>query len=354
MQEQIAKTLVVCGFIVASTCAWSSDDCPYPSPFGPDDTIGASQTQTPEKVLEAISLIENGNVYRLHHSIDKRTAFLPFGRIHDVVQYHTPLLGQVFNESEIDSSIGQIGSQFDALSHAGTEEFGYYNCIPQEDVEPDEYGQIRTLGIEHVKPFFTRAVLFDFVNHFDGGVKNKGERLPASYVITVDDIKAVMKSEGVRKPRRGDVALIYTGWDASYGVDNDSLGDAAGLGIEAVRWLAGLRVAAVGADNMVVAAVAGTVEVDLFPAGHPLAGALYPSHHVLLVENGIHILENLKLMSLAAASWSEQQIDEAMPNRSERSRRSRVARHPYEYAFIFNPLPIVGISGSPGNAIAVD
>jgi kynurenine formamidase len=164
-----------------------------------------------------------------------------------------------------------------------------------------------------------------------------------------------MKSQGVRKPRRGDVALIYTGMEAFYGGDNqEALLYSAGLGIEAVRWLASLRVAAVGADNLFLGAAAAGIEVDRFPPGHPMEGSLYPSHHVLLVENGVHILENLKLSELAHASLAEQAADEAMPNNSETSRRSRRARHPYEYAFIFNPVPIVGLSGSPGNALAVD
>jgi kynurenine formamidase len=54
----------------------------------------------------------------------------------------------------------------------------------------------------------------------------------------------------------------------------------------------------------------------------------HPVHQELLMRNGIFMLENLDLRSLAA---------------------DRV----YEFMFIFTPLPFKGASGSPGRPIAI-
>lgn len=356
MQPTTIRSAVVFSlFAVLCTNTWAQ--CPYPSRFGPHDTIGASLTQTNAKVIEAIRLIEEGNVYRIHHPYDEATIWLPFGRVHDVES--DPLLdlgGQVFNQGELTSYIGQVGSQIDALAHAGTVEFGYYNCIPQSDVEADMNGLIQTLGVENIRPLFTRAVLFDFVNHFEiAGIKAKGEIMPASYVITVTDLKRVRKSQRVKNPKEGDVVLIYVGWEAFFGdpSTNDFLADNPGLGLEAVQWLADKDIVAAGGDIFALAAAAGGVEVDRFPPGHPYAAFMYPSHQIMMAENGIHIMENLKLSELAAASltaWTNRDDDDSDSDSDDNRRR----RHPYEYAFILNPLQVNGLSGAPANALAVD
>ena len=54
----------------------------------------------------------------------------------------------------------------------------------------------------------------------------------------------------------------------------------------------------------------------------------FPVHELLIVKNGIYILENLDLEGLA---------------------NDKV----YEFAFIFSPLRLKGATGSPGNPIAV-
>ena len=91
--------------------------------------------------------------------------------------------------------IGQIGSQFDGLGHigmvAGDGKIRYYNGLPQDEVG-SAYG-LKKLGIEHLKPFFTRGILFDVL-----AVKG-GERLPIGYVITMSDVRATLQRQGTRE-----------------------------------------------------------------------------------------------------------------------------------------------------------
>jgi kynurenine formamidase len=85
------------------------------------------------------------------------------------------------------------------------------------------------------------------------------------------------------------------------------------------RWLAGLEVKAVGADNMAFDTT------DSFDAE---LGATLPGHVLLLVRAGIPIIENLNLEELAAAGV-------------------------YEFAFICLPLKMRGVTGSPVRPLAL-
>ena len=344
--------------MLVGTTAWAvAPDCPFQSRFGKKDEIGASQTQNPAKVLEAIELIDTGRVYALAHDMDERTIPLPFGRVFDVEMFQFPFPppdGQLFSQGTIAAHIGQLGTQFDALGHAGHPDFGFFNCLPASDVEPDEDGLIQKLGVETVKPFFTRAVLLDFVNHFSKTIDRKkkmaGKILPPSYIITLEDVMEVLESEDVGAPGEGDVALFYTGSDRFFGVGEEGdtmLGDTPGIGVEVADWLAGQKVAMVGADNLAVEAQLGFGGADDFPPGHPLeaiaGGFANPVHLVLLTQHGIHLLELMKLEELAEAMLEKQTYvhDEDDDN-------------PYDFAFIYATVPIKGMAGSPGQPLAVD
>ena len=90
-----------------------------------------------------------------------------------------------------------------------------------------------------------------------------------------------------------------------------------GIGVAAAEWLARQDPMLVGSDN---------TAVEISPNPNPqLAG---PVHQIMLVINGIHLLENLKLDELAA-------------------------RQVYEFALIVEPLKIQGGTGSSVAPIAI-
>jgi kynurenine formamidase len=89
------------------------------------------------------------------------------------------------------------------------------------------------------------------------------------------------------------------------------------VGTAAAEWLAKQDPMLVGADNT-------AVEISPNPDTQ-LAG---PGHQILLVVNGIHLLENLRLDELAA-------------------------RRVYEFALIVQPLKIQGGTGSTVAPIAI-
>jgi hypothetical protein len=144
----------------------------FPSRWGAADQAGASNLMTPAKVLEAAALMKTGKVYSLGRVYEAGMPF--FGtRGWNLKIPSAPFFGPlgrnkiIANEEYLCAEIGQVGTQFDGLAHIGVETKGpsdnsgklYYNGLNAKEVH-GPYGN-KKLGIEHCKPFVTRAVLFD-------------------------------------------------------------------------------------------------------------------------------------------------------------------------------------------------
>jgi len=318
-------------------CTWKQDD---------NDQIGSSRTQTPEKLFEAVGLINKGEIYRLGHVYDEVTLGTPpFGRVFDTTVFpefsfpdEAEENSQSFFSGNVVASLGQIATQFDGLSHAG-HDLGYYNCITAEEIGPDELGRVQVLGIETVRPFFTRAILLDFVNNSDvPKVDFNGQQIVAdSYTITVADVEAVLAAQGVAEPGEGDVVLFYTGWDALFGIDNERHFNSPGGGSEVATWLAERKIAMLGSDTQHTEAAVGGRSTELLENHYILGeehGYIFNTlHFILITQNGIHLMEWMRLGELAASIKADMGSD---PN-------------PYEFAFVFSPLPIKGLAGAPGS-----
>lgn len=288
----------------------------WPSQWGPDDERGAANRLTPAKVLEAASLIKEGRVYELGRPYEIGMPL--FGNRHfslTIPGLPTVITGGengvVFNDELVSGEIGQIGTQFDGLGHVGTEidgDYVFYNGFKLSEFGTS-YG-LTKLGVENAGAIFTRGVLVDVPRY-------KGvERLGPEYIITIDDIERTLELEGV-EIRPGDAVIFHTGWGQLWMVDNEAFGASEpGPGITAIKWLAAQDILMTAADNYAMEAV---------PGENP-ARAI--EGHQWLLARGIYNLENLDLSGLAA---------------------DRV----YEFAFIFEPLKLVGATGSPGNPIAV-
>src|SRR5207302_5611703 len=135
--------------------------------------------------------------------------------------------------------------------------------------------------------------------------------------IDLAEVQRAAEAQGVR-PAAGDVLLARTG-NAVHWNDEARYLRGAGMMGAVSRWLADVGVRAVGADNMAW---------DRFDEPDPELGISLPGHVILLVEHGIHILENLFLEDLAAAGA-------------------------HEFTFICLPLKIRGATGSPVRPIAI-
>jgi kynurenine formamidase len=275
---------------------------------------------TPAKPLEAAKLVKTGKVYQLGCVLEKGTPLFGERLGAHVVLPGTPTGGRSASTTStimtsgswarsgrsVRSSTGWATSEM----VAGDGKIRYYNGLPQEEVG-GAYG-LKKLGVEHLKPFFTRGILLDVL-----AVKG-GDRLPIGYVITMNDVRATLQRQGIREPGEGDAVLFRTGHAKLWKKDNAEYNKGCpGPGATVGKWLAERQVAVVGGDTWPVEAVPGE-DADI-----PFA-----CHAIWITMNGIFINENLKLEELAA--------DKA-----------------YEFAWSFNPVPIKGATGSPGNSVAI-
>jgi kynurenine formamidase len=289
----------------------------WPSEWGPDDQRGAANRLTAEKVLEAKQLIRDGQVFSLGRVYEEGMPLT--GKRHFSLTipgsptYPPAGLNQgVFFDEMFSGEIGQVGTQFDGLGHAGVRFKGddyFYNGFKRTEFATP-YG-LEKLGVQNVGPMFTRGILLDVA------ASRKTNRLPAGYLITPDDLENCLAAAKLTI-HPGDVVLLNTGHGELWNKDNKAYGAGEpGIGMAAARWLSDKKIVLAGAD---------TFGIECVPHENPLNS--YPVHQWNLIRNGIYHLENLDLSELAA-----QKV--------------------YEFAFVFCPLRLKGATGSPGNPIAI-
>ena len=307
----------------------------WPSRWGEGDQTGSTNHMTPEVALDAVSLIKKGKVYSL-------------GRVYE---YGMPLFGQrvfalripgaptggafganqiIWHDEILTTEIGQVGTQFDGLAHIGARvgEAGdldqevFYNGYTTKDMHNNDaemgstagaYG-LQALGMEHVKPFFCRGILFDVMS-LKGRMLDKGEE------ITVADLQACLERQGMSEAdiTEGSACMWRTGWGEELWMKDNARFNSGepGIGVGAAEWLAAKGISVGAADVWAIECVP-----------NPDPNLAFPVHQIFLPKNGIHILENVRLDHLANDGV-------------------------YKFAFIFSTLPIKGATGSPGNPIAV-
>jgi kynurenine formamidase len=282
-----------------------------PSKWGAGDERGSGNHMTPETVLRAARLIKAGEVFELGRVLSE-TMPLPAGRRFEILTKRTRndpgSNHRGSNEELVVAEIGQVGTQFDTFSHQmiGT---SMYNCVKLEDVASRT--GFTKLGVQQVGSLVTRGVLIDVA-----ALKHT-PMLGESYEITPQDLQQALAEQKLTL-QAGDAILIHTGWGTLWGKDNARYQRSSpGIGTAAAEWLAKQDPMLVGSDNT-------AVEISPNP-DKQLAG---PVHQIMLVVNGIHLLENLRLDELAA-------------------------RRAHEFALVVEPLKIQGGTGSSVAPIAI-
>ena len=274
--------LLSCGAPPAPAEDW------YPSKYGADDTLGAINELSPDKVVQAAKLITTGKTYSLGIDTGRDTPAVPprgyrisiFG--HDGPDAAGPnkITG---NDDLIMSHLG-VGSQIDGLGHVGIDYLYYNGNRAQDFVRPDG---VTKFGTHLLPPIVTRGVLLDVAAH--RGVA----RLDKGSAVNSDEIKTIATAKGVTIGQ-GDVVLLHTGWGA-LATENPAefMTGEPGLGMDGARYLSSLGVTAIGADGWGLEVLPG--ETD----------ELYPVHQHLLTKHGIYILENMNTAELAADGVAE-------------------------------------------------
>lgn len=282
-----------------------------PCKWGAHDQRGSGNHMRPETVLRATKLIRTGEVIELGQVLNSTMPFFGTRRfdVHTKRTFMNPQSNRRgSNEEYVTGEIGQVGTQFDGFAHQ-TIGNSLYNCFKLDEIATRN--GFEKLGVENVGSLFTRGVLIDVA-------ALKGvEMLADNYEITAQDLQQALEMQKL-KLQPGDAVIIHTGYGKLWGKDNARYVKASpGIGVAAAEWLAKQDPMLVGADNP---------SIEISPNPDPKVSL--PIHQIMLVVNGIHLLENLKLDQLAA-------------------------KRVHEFAFIVQPLKIQGGTGSTVAPIAV-
>jgi kynurenine formamidase len=296
----------------------------WPSRWGAGDEAGASNMMTPENVLRVLPLIRTGRIFELGRVYQAEMPL--FGaRIFGLRIPGTPTGGPlganglIYHDEFLVTEIGQVGTQFDGLGHIGCRagrdgdmaEMRFYNGFTELDLA-NAYG-LQKLGIETVKPFFTRAVLVDVAGA-------KGAMLDRGYEITLADVRQALARVGLDEAsiQPGDAIFFNTGWGGLWMQDNARFNSGEpGIGLEVARWVVEKQAVLVGAD---------TWATEVVP--NPDPNLAFVVHQELITKNGIFNHENLDFSEVIAAGV-------------------------YEFVYVFAPLRIKGATGSPGRPIGL-
>ena len=205
---------------------------------------GASNWITPAKVLDAVKWIKDGKMHRIGRMYE--SGMPKFGeRAFTMRIPGSPTGGPfgtnrlVYHDEYLCTEIGQTGTQFDGLGHIGIQmgkdgdknEMRYYNGLTEQEIG-GAYG-IAKIGIENVKPFFTRGHLFDVEAH-------KGKMMEAGEEITLADLRACMQKQGMNEAdiKEGDALFFNTGWGKLWLKNNDKFNSGEpGIGLEVAKWV---------------------------------------------------------------------------------------------------------------------
>lgn len=294
------------------------------SPWGPDDEIGTLNMMTDSSRAAVLRRIAGGRAYDLsveffngmpswHLLGDPRYQFwlthTPRGTaVDDPLKVGPQQNAKVAYTGDAISMYTHTGTHIDALNHFGLDG-AVWNGFKADEHLGDQ-GWKKT-GVEKFPPIIARGVLIDVA-----GAKGVS-KLPDSYSITPDDLRAALAKQGTML-ERGDVVLIRTGRMSAW-PDNDTyILDQPGLGLPGAKWLVEQQGAMViGGDNL---------SLEHFPV-HGKENWI-PVHTYLLAQRGVPIIEVAYLDELA---------------------RDRV----YEFAFIAGSLKWRGASAAPFRPIAL-
>jgi kynurenine formamidase len=222
-----------------------------------------------------------------------------------------PGTSQVFNMDVLNENANpaQQGTQMDALGHFGylpdpwdgtsplpADAARYYGGFTQKDVKPEPESPLLKLGMEKAPPIVTTAVLLDAKKHL-----GKGQAMKAGELVTAAHIREMLEAQGLAKRGllAGDAVYLYTGWSDRWkdpDTDKTYYSMAPGLSYDAAQYLGERKLVLVGLDTPFVDPVAeGQLGGKPGPATGAPPGLPFASHHYLLSQMGIHLLENAKL-----------------------------------------------------------
>jgi kynurenine formamidase len=229
--------------------------------WGAEDQLGTLNLLTAERIAAAARLVRKGAVFALNWELELPDPVIARGR-RDLPRHTYVVYGSTTVEDVLDNFYPQSSSQWDAFSHAGHPQHGFYNGASIADVTHAEHPRN---GIEHWarRGIAGRGVLLDFGRF----VEESGREFDYTTAtpITVADLEEVRRAQQVEM-QDGDILLVRTGWmrfylaqrrSWKYKIGRDPRVPGLESSREMVAYLWDHHIAALAADNYSVEAHAG-------------------------------------------------------------------------------------------------
>lgn len=272
-----------------------SNDPPWwPSRYGPDDTRGASNELSAERLLAALRIPARGEIVELALPLRASSPRLPSQSWKQAIRAEGASEEHRGGSTNRDTYLDELvvgglhnGCHIDALGHGGIDGRFYNGRTLAEIFHPDG---LRALGIERAGPWICRGVCLDVAAALGA------ERLEGGFAIEPEHLEDACRRQGVTISA-GDAVLLHTGWAQLYEADPQRYSATEpGADWEAAHWLTERRVSLVGADNW---------GFEVVPSEPTRPGQEFPVHQHLLAETGTNILENIDTSPLARLAQSE-------------------------------------------------
>lgn len=294
-----------------------------------DPSLGSLELLTPDRVAAAARLVRTGRRFSLDLPVDWPDPPF-FGRepvVHTVFDYADNIL-----DDRLDNYFPQGSTQWDAFSHFGDAERGFFGGNTKETIRE---GGALSVDAWHPSGIVGRGVLLDVARHT--------EVAPDSgFVVTPDLLDATAAAQGV-DVQAGDVLCVRVGWVGWYkSLDRparEALAEASrGLQTGAKFFLPGIGPGPATAewlwDHGVVALAVDNPAVEPLPPSGGMAG--------FKPEDMVHV----RVLAMLGIPLGEFFDFEALAD-------DCASDGVYEFLFTSAPLGIPGGIGSPPNALAI-
>jgi kynurenine formamidase len=252
----------------------------------PTEDRGATARIGATEILGALRLPNAGRVYdlglELNEGIPPGPA-TPFSMAFRVTPEGTGVGEPYQYTAEVIHGNLHCSTHLDALIHVQAAGRIYGGGLAAE--WRDDRGWKRN-GVETVAPIVGRCLVLDVA-----GLRGV-PALPDGYEVTITDLRAACDAGGVTV-RSGDIVLVRTGKIREFFANAPTYGSAEpGVGPDAGIWLYEQGMAVLGTDTT------GTEPL-------PFPDAARTTHQVMLMERGVHLIENVYLDEIAADGVAE-------------------------------------------------
>jgi len=242
--------------------------------------IGALSRIDDEAIQGALGLPKAGRVYdlglELNSHIPHNPEFVRFAMSFTHTPEGTGALSPF--QYSVESVFGalHIGTHIDSFIHIQKDGRIYGGHSASESRSDRGWNRH---GAETIPPILGRAVCLDIP-----ALKGLA-RLPDRYEVTVDDLQRELARTGL-EIRSGDIVIVRTGKIQDFGDEAAFQAAEPGVGRNAALWLYDRGMSVLGTDTT------GTEPL-------PFADPAVTTHGAMLVEKGVHLIENLYLEDVA-------------------------------------------------------